>query len=58
MQKSLTRIYYTMSQLKARCIHEDFAAKRKTGCIIGRLWQIGLSVWRSHLFSSLILALL
>lgn len=29
--KSLTRIYYTMSQLKARCIHEDFAAKRKKG---------------------------
>ncbi len=29
MQKSLTRIYYTMSQLKAKCINEDFAAKRK-----------------------------
>lgn len=57
MQKSLTRIYYTMSQLKARCIHEDFADKRKTGCII-RLWQIGWSVWRSYLLSSLILTLL
>mgnify|MGYP003203663544 CR=1 FL=1 len=29
MQKSLTRIYYTMSQLKARCIHEDLFIQKK-----------------------------
>ena len=49
----ISGIFTNRCQLKARCTHEDFAAKRKTGCIIGRLRQIGWSVWRSHFFSSL-----
>jgi hypothetical protein len=32
--------------------------KEKIGGVIGELWQIVWSVWRSYLFSSLILTLL
>ena len=46
------------SALIAPGVHINFAAKRKIGSIIGGLRQIGWSVWRSNLFSSLIWTLL
>ena len=49
----ISGIFTNWCQLKARCSHEDFTAKRKIGSVIGGLRQIGWSVWRSHLFSSL-----
>ena len=53
------RDFYQLMSNESKVLSRRFCSqKEKTGCIIGRLRQIGWSVWRSHFFSSLILTLL
>ena len=53
------RDFHQLKSTKNKMHSRRFCSqKKKTGCIIGRLRQIGWSVWRSHFFSSLSLTLL